>query len=657
MILAGAFVLFACNKPQEPAKAEKGPEMTVNSYSESTYMGAQIKVSVTLEDKSYDLSTVNALLYYGETKVAETTVRTKEQGEYEISLQAPLYKDIPDGLATLVLKAQNVGLAITETELEVALKRPDFETLTLVTEAGGKYTMNKTGDYLYEVTGNFDAYVNSTIVTPEFGEGETITLGWDGSALSASATALIPFGAGLAGEYTLSANLYDLSIAPSGKASVVAVAEYKKGQVMDFGTVVDMNNWTIDPDYFNVPEDGGPVTFRAVDGLYRMVYDIDRMFIQVEPMADKDHVLTLSEDGSGGLWVIGANFGKPVIGESWNTEVGAYAAAQVEPKIYEFSLAVPSQLAISSSEIKFFHQKGWNGEFTKANYASIELDPAFEMTDSGNIQAKDLKAGTGYRIRMDLTGGVNAAKISYEEFEVKSTGLDITVNGEKAMKLSESVYKVISVMVEQNSYINFTGIDNPLEWTLDQDHFTLTEEGLKFNAISGYYSFELNVEHKYVVVRHVTSDGKAATYRDEGAITMMGWGVGYPAMAQQLAWDNGLLITLCQIEKGVYQFTGVACEDGDQTLVGNCWRYNDISFKFFGQAGWGDEWGTVTLTDEAKKYFEVPGNVELIVESTDGDKKTFKPLEKGATYRMTVTDCSPCDDGGKFNVTIDFKKL
>lgn len=657
MLCAGAVMALACNKTPEFIRAEKGPDMVINSYSESTYMGANINVDLTLTDADFALSTVKAFLYYGETEVANTTVRTKEEGNYLVSLQAPLLKDVPNGTATLVLKAQNVGLAITETTLDVALKRPDFETLTVKAEDGTEYTMNKVADYQYELTDNFPAYVNSLIVTPEFGEGETITLGWDGSGLSASSTELVPFGSSIAGTYTITANLLDLSVTPTGNAAVVSVAEYRQGQTMEFGNVVDVKNWSIDPDFFNVPEDGGAITFRAVDGLYKMDYDVKNMYIKVEPMADANTTLSLSEDGSGALWLIGSGFGKPVIGPSWNTTDGAYPAAQVAPKIYEFTLAVPSQLSISGSEFKFFHQKGWGGELVKANFSQVNLSPAFEMTDSGNIKAADLQAGTGYKIRVDLTNGVNAAVISYEEVEVKSTGLEITVNGEKAMKLSESVYKVISVAVEQNSIISFSGIDNPLEWTLDQDHFSLTPEGLKFNAISGYYSFELNVEHKYVIVRHVKADGKAATYRNEGAITFMGWGVGYPCMANQLAWDSGLLGTLAQIEPGKYQFTGVACEDGDMTLVGNCWRYNDISFKFFGQAGWGDEWGTVTLTDEAKKYLDIPGNVELIIDSQDGDTKVFKPLELGATYRMTVSDCSPCDGGGKFNVTIDFRKL
>lgn len=656
---AVASLAFSCtDTPKEFVKTDKGPEMTVNSYTESTYMGAVIKVHLNLADKDFDLSTVKGSLLYGETEVATLTQRTKTEGEYTLEIQAPLLKDVPDGTAQLVLKAQNVGLGITEQTLDIALKRPDFETLTIKSEAGEEYTLTKTEDYKYEVEGNFPAYVNSTIVTPEFNDdGEFITLGWDGSALSASKTDLIPLGASIAGKYKITIDLLTLSAAPTGNAAVVSVAEYKQGQKMEFGNVVDVENWTLDTDFFSLNKDTKEVTFRAVDGLYKMDYDTEKKFIRVEPMKDESTPLSLSKDGTGALWVIGSGFGKPEIGPSWNTEEGAYPAACVSPKVYEFTLAVPSQLNQSGSEIKLFHEKGCNGQFEKGDYSEINISPAFSMTDDGNIHAADLKAGKGYKFTIDLTDGVKAAKISCEEVEVAVGGLDIEINGVKALKLSNTVYKVTAVKVEKNSIITYKGIENPQNWTFDADHFELTADELKFKAITGFYSFQIDLENQYIIVRHVKEDGKAATYADEKAITFMGWGVGYPAMAQQLGFDSGLLITLAQIEDGVYQFTGVACEDGDETVVGNCWRYTDISFKFFGQAGWGAEWNTVTLTDEAKKYIAQDGNVELIVESNDGGNKTYKPLEKGATYRMTVTNCSELNADNKFDVTIDFRKL
>lgn len=654
-----AFAALSCTKTPEFVVAEKGPDMVVGTYTESTYMGAVIKVPVNLKDSDFALSTVKAFLYYGETEVNAVTLRTKTEGDYEIEIQAPLLKDVPDGTATLVVRAQNVGLGITETELGVALKRPDFSTLTLVDENGATYTMNRTQPYTYEATASFPAYVNAKIQTPEFNNGEVITLGWDGSGLTSSETAeLIPFGASLAGTYTLKADLVNLSVSPTGSADVVTVTEYKKGQKMEFGNVVNVENWTLDPDFFNFDKDTKAVTFRAVDGLYKMSYDTENMFIRVEPMQDADNPLKLADDGSGAVWAIGANFGKPAIGPSWNTDDGAYAAAQVADKVYEFTLAVPGQLAISGGEFKFFSEKGWGGEFSKDKYTSVDLAPAFTMADNGNISVAEVTAGKGYKIILNLTAGASAAKITYEEVEVAAGGLDITVNGAKALKVSSSVYKVPAVQVAKNSLISFSGIDNPLDWTLDQDHFSITNEGLKFNAVDGYYSFELNIDKKYVIVRHVKADGKAATYKNEGALTIMAWGVGYPMMSQQLAWESGLLLTLAQIEPGVYQFTGVACAENDDTVVGNCWRYDNISMKFFGQAGWGDEWNTVTLTDEAKKYIAQDGNVELVLDhKDDAGEKVFKPLELGKTYRMTVTNCSTVDGDGKFNVTMDFRKL
>ena len=653
--LAGVAALASCQKTPEFITTEVGPDMTVNSCTESTYMGAEIKFSVDVNDKDFALSTLKAKLLYDETEVNNVTIRTKENGTYEGSLQAPLYKDIPDGIATVVFTSQNVGMGLSYDTLYVQLQRPDFESLTLVTEEGENYVLPRTEAYKYELSGSFPAKVKGVLVTPAINEeGDVITLGWDGSALSATNSNPIPFTAGVAGEYTISADLMSLKASPMGATNVSAVYELKQGQVMDFGGIVDLNNWTVDYDFFVVNDDFTEVTFRAVDGHYLLSYDVKNMYVKVEPVDADGNLLTLSADGEGAVWVIGANFGKPVIGPGWNTTEGAYAMAQVSEKVYQFTLTAPGQLAVSGADFKFFHQKGWGGEFLKSDYAEINIAPAFTMTDSGNIQGADLKGGKSYKLTLDLTGGVKAAKLSYEEVVIPVNLLDIQVNGVAAMKMSNEVYKVMAASVEQNSIITFSGIDNPLDWYIDPDHFEITAEGLKFKAVSGFYSFELNLAEQFVTVRRVKEDGKAATYADEGAITFMGWGVGNPYIAKPLAWDSGQFLTLAEVQDGVYQFTGVAGE-GTDTTMGVRWQYDaELSFKFFGQAGWGAEWGTVTLTDEAKKWLDVYGNVELIKVDEAGARQ---PLELGATYVMTVTDCTPLDGDSKFNCTIDFKKL
>lgn len=652
---AGVAALASCKEEPVLRLTDVGPEMTVNSCTESTYMGADVKFSVDINDAEFALSTLKAWLYYDETKVGDLTIRTKENGTYEGAVQAPLYKDIPDGIATIVFAAQNVGMGLTYDTLYVAVKRPDFPTLTLKTEEGAEYTLNRTSEdgYVYEVTDNFPAKVKGVIVTPAINdEGDVVTIGWNGSALDAAKKdASIPFSAGLAGKYNIWVDLMTLMASPvDGSANLQNVMEYKQGQVMDFGSVVDLNNWTLDYDFFNVNEDFTEVKFRAVDGLYKFDYDTEKMWIKVEPMASDSELLALSEDGSGAPWVIGAQIGKPAIGPGWNTTDGAYPMAQVAEKVYQFTLSAPGQLAVSGADFKFFHQKGWGGEFVKSNYAEVNIAPAFNMTDSGNIQSSEVKGGKSYKFTLDLTGGVNAAKLSCEEVVVPVNMLDIKVNGVAALKMSNEVYKVMAASVEQNSIISFSGISNPLDWYVDPDHFELTGEGLKFKAVSGFYSFELNLANQFVTARRVKEDGKAATYADEGAITFMGWGAAQYKMTEQLAWENGALITLAEIEDGVYQFSGIAVEETDGETVGGRWRYDYLSAKFFGQAGWGAEQASdLNLTDEARKYLKQSAGSNI--EMADG-----VTLEKGATYVMTVTDCTPLDGDNKFNCTVDFRK-
>lgn len=660
VVSAGVMALASCQQEPVLRLTEVGPDMTVNSCTEATYMGADIKFSVTVNDDDFALSTLKATLLYDETEVNTVTIRTKENGTYEGTILAPLYKDIPDGTATLALASQNVGMGLTYDTLYVSLKRPDFNELTLTDETGKTYKMAKKEGYVYEITDEFPTLLKGMVSTPAINEaGDVITMGWDGSQLSVNHVNPIPFSSTIPGEYTISVDLMKLTASPFGyviseefdlsESNATAVYQLRQGLGLKFPSIEAIHDWDLDPDFFTVDEDKN-VIFDAVDGYYKFQADFKNAFIKVLPCDADGNTLSLNESGDGAVWVIGANFGKPSIGPGWNTTDGAYAMAQVSPKIYQFSLNVGGQINETSGEIKFFHQMGWGGEFKQENFASFDGAGVFQMTESGNVKLADNAKMTekkAYRFTLDLTNGVNAAVLKVKEVEaIGGASLNILINDVKADKLSRTIYKVKSIALEKGEAISFSGIENPLEWYVDPDHFTVDASGLKFNAVSGYYSLELNLDMNYVTVRRVKEDGSAATYADEGAITFMGWGVAHPVMSSQLAWDSGALITLAEVEEGVYQFTGIAVEETDETTIGGRWRYDYLSFKFFGQAGWGDEWGTVTLTDEAKKLLAVPGNAEL----AEGAE-----LEKGATYVMTVTDCSALN-GGKFDCTIDFRK-
>ena len=63
VFVAMGAVALSCEKTPTFEKAEKGPEMKVNSFTESTYMGANIKVNLNLSDADFALSTIKAVLY------------------------------------------------------------------------------------------------------------------------------------------------------------------------------------------------------------------------------------------------------------------------------------------------------------------------------------------------------------------------------------------------------------------------------------------------------------------------------------------------------------------------------------------------------------------------------------------------------------------
>lgn len=663
VFLAGALLMASCQEEKYFQKAEKGPEVTVKAYTENAYMGGMVKFAVELKDASYDLSVLNAKLMYDESEVSKVTLRTKTEGVYEGEILAPLYANsVNSGVASLVLEAVNVGLGKTEETVAVALERPNFENLTLSDQDGNKWTMNRVADYLYEVTDNFPALLQATVTSPAINEdGDVIVIGWDSSAskLDVTKDTPIPFSASLAGEYTVSVNLQTLEASPFGyvieeeldlsEAEPEKMYDLRQNLALVFPEIDAVSDWDLDPDFFTVDENKN-VIFKAMDGRYKFIADFTQSFVKVLPVDADGNTLTLDENGDGAVWAIGQNFGKPVIGPSWNTTDGAYALAQVSPKVYQFTLNAGGQLK-EGVAIKFFHQMGWGGEITGADYASVDGAGVFVVTESGDINIGEGKKPAdkkAYRFTLDLTGGRSAAKLKIKEVEaVGGAALDISVNGAKADRLSKNIYKVKTVSLKKGDAVSFSGIEDPDSWYIDPDHFTGTAAGALFNAVDGYYSIEMNLESKFMTVRRVKADGSAATFKDEGAITVMAWGLAHPVMTSQLAWDSGALITMAEIEKGVYQFSGIAVEEEDGTTMGGRFRYDYLSVKFFGQAGWGDEMGTATLTDAAKTVLAVPGNIEL----AEGVE-----LEKGATYVMTVRADNSGFAGGKFDVEVDFQK-
>lgn len=661
--VVAAFLLTACNKTVEYVFADKGPQMTVQSYSEKVNMGGNIKFSVDVKDDDFALSTLKAKLMFDETEVSSISIRTKENGVYEDVLEVPLLKDIPDGIASVIFVAQNVGQAITSDTVYVDVARPNPETVTLVDSKGNEFTMSRTEDYKYELTKLLPKSFSVFAKVPSLDEENPIVLGWDGKELVVGGDNPIPFSASNEAEYTVNLDLMALTASPFNKlisvesnlsesATKEILRMYQNGGIV-FKSIPNIKEWDLDTDFFSLDENDN-VVFKAVSGYYRLIADFPNAFIKVEPVVDeKGENLVLGEKCDGAVWVIGKDFGKPSIGPSWNTESGAYAAAQVAPKTYQITLNVGSQLGNTPS-LKVFHQKGWGGEFT--SYAEFDGADVFKVTASGNIElaeGKTMAENRAYRFTLDLTSGLDKAKMTVLEVEAHGgKALDIFVNDVKADKLSRTLYKVKAVSLKKNSAINVKGVEDWDAFYFDQDHFVKNGKQLTFNAVDGFYSVEMNLEDKYVTVRRVKENGTPATFKDEGAVTIMGWGLAHPRMTSQLAWDSGLLITLAEVEPGKYQFTGKAVGEKSEEIGGRL-RYDYMSFKLFGQAGWGVEMDKnyVISANAETLGFQKGGNIEFDV------KKTQKTLEQGATYRLIFEIPDKTINDNKFKLSFDCVKL
>lgn len=665
LLIAPVAVLASCKDDAMDVKfTDKGPEMTINSVAEKAFMGDSVRFSVTLKD-DFPLSTLKAKLLFDGTSVSDVTIRTKEYGTYDAAIAVPLLADIPDGTAELVLTAQNTGLGITESTVDVNIERPHPATLTLVT--GGKsYTMQNTGEYSYAVTDAFPAESSALISLIPASGSDPVWLGWSGSALKPVAEGSsdqIPFTAVKDGTYTISVNLMDLTALPFGsitaaltESSNVTVLNLLQGSELEFSGISNPDQWNLDYDFFTLNADN-TITFKALDGLYKFTADFGGKFIKVESMKDKDNAATLNDDGTGAVWAIGAGIGKPSVGPEWNTTDGVWCLAQSEKAVHQITLTVGASLAKSGFSFKFFHQKGWGGEFK--SYASIADETGlFKVADSGNIEPAEgdtaLEIGKSYQFAIDMTGGVSAAVLRIKEVEIPVSSLDIKVNGVQASRISATHYQIPSLSIEKDAAIGIEGISDLSSWYLDPDLFYLDGAVIKSNVVSGTFCIDLYLDYGYATMKRLAADGSEATIAD-GALWMMAWGLANPVMTQQFAFTPGTAFCMAEVRPMVFQLTGVAVDEKDGTTLGGRFRYDYISAKYFGQDGWGAEKGKILGKDGTIKFTNLAADLFKVTESV-GDNISLidgKELELGATYVLTIDLSKTAEDGVE---VIDFVK-
>jgi hypothetical protein len=435
ILLSAIFFLLvagfsACDDDE---KTDGHPELALEKEVSLAYFGDSIPFTATVSDQDQvPLSTLKAQLFFGDEMVSETVIRTKAEGEYSGKIFVPFLKDIPDATATLKFVAQNIRFAIAQETFDVSLSRPEFSHLTLVTESGN-YQMEPAGNHRYVATEDFPQKVKGYIEAPAYGEnGNPISFGWGNEgAITQGSEADINFSNYSAGVYDITFNILTYEASPfitlefaGTEMSMVDENNFKvemdleQDQNLEISGIPNIDEWSMDEDYF-VDNGDGTYNFRAVSGKYRVTANFEHEYFIVEAMNGND-LASLQSDGTGAIWIIGEGIGKPSLDNQvgWNTDK-ALCMAQISPKKYQVTVVAGTSINGTNINFKFFHQKGWGGEFTSEALSSesdlIFVGDGANGRDPGNLGLFDgvtLEEGQKYVLEVDVTSGIDSAVLS-----------------------------------------------------------------------------------------------------------------------------------------------------------------------------------------------------------------------------------------------------
>ena len=651
--LAGVLFMNSCNDDE---LVPGNPVMDFKTETGDACFGDSLPFIINASDVDVPLSTLKAQLFYGEEKVSETVIRTKTSGEdYTGKIFIPYYANIPDGKATLKFILQNINFTLTEKEQELALVRPDFPYMTFVAEDGQEYKMDRNALYEYSVTAKFSQKMKGYIKSPKVGEnGNELIFGWENNEIiQKQDAATIPFSNAKAGKYTISFNSFSYEASPFVKLKINGTEleaidddhasidmNLTTGQELELEGFPNIDNWWIDQDYFEMVN--GKLKFLPIAGDYRIIADTKLQWFNVYALKDGE-LAKLQDDGTGAIWVIGNNVGKPsetTNAVGWTTEKGL-CLSQITPKKYQMTLVAGKSINATTIDFKLFSEQGWGGEFSsekltsKSDIIGVGAGKEVNGHDNGNLFIKDGKAleeNGIYKFVVDVTAGVDKAvltveKIGEQAFEEQKAFL----NGAKMITTDNAIY-TISTNLEQNGEMEFSGaIEDLSDWWVDPDYFSMSADGvLTFNPMSGTYKIKADNVNKLLSAVRMNGTAEATLGDDgHGAIWLMGWGVGSPSLDSQFGWDSGNNYCVAEVAPKKYQFT---CTAGPEkgSSIGQRIRFDYLSCKFFFQNGYGGEFsGDNALAIEAgsEAFIADKGNIEF----ADGAK-----LEENATYVITV---------------------
>ncbi|GHV56550.1 hypothetical protein FACS1894182_03350 [Bacteroidia bacterium] len=407
------------------------PAMELKTDMSSALFGDSLPFIMHVSDK-VPLSTLTAQLYFGDEKVSERVIRTKTEGDYSGKIFIPYYKDVPNGTATLEFTLIDTHLSSVKKTIDLPVSRPQYPYLILVT-ADASYPMIPTGTpYEYAATEKFPSNeLPAYIKTPATGNGNEITFGWESGEITQGVINEIPFTSAQGGEYSVTFNTKTYKGAPFFELTVngqkMAMVdkenfridmELTHGQQLTVEGIGNIGEWWIDSDFLTKVSDN-VFTFAPITGKYRITANTALKYFVVEVMSGNTPA-TLQSDGTGAIWVIGDDIGKPSAAKnkiSWTTEKGLCMAPMGNKK-YQLTLIGGQTVPVTSINFKFFHQKGWGGEFTTNLTTTSDIifvGDGSNGRDTGNlgiVSGKTLEEGVAYVLTVDVSAGISNAVLT-----------------------------------------------------------------------------------------------------------------------------------------------------------------------------------------------------------------------------------------------------
>ena len=419
MLMLGLLGVSSCK--DEIDQFDDHGAATIVSFTgpEKAYMGDSIAFDFEVKSSGVRINQAKVQLYYGEQMVSEAFYSLKSDGKYSGKVMAPYLKDTPDGDAKVILRIQNERFSNASKEMTVAVERPKYQSLRLITDDGTEYAMTPVAgqDYQYSVRGDFPLNMNAIIVAPAYEDGtdnqylkgNELTFGMSDGRIALGATDYIGFETTnyeADGKYEITFNTLSFECGPfpkfglrfdtqnlfyefegSGNTFYVE-ATFKKDDIIKVsGMKEEYPDYWKNPTWFDVvKEDAELLHFRGREGKYRFTLNRGMKAIMMEQL---ENASTPSKLNATAIWVIGNNqIGFPSYAQNninWNTSQAFNLVPLTDTK-YELILEVG--VNVGSVNFKFYGEKGWANEWRgPSDYSIQEGSNYIKYASDGNFNA------------------------------------------------------------------------------------------------------------------------------------------------------------------------------------------------------------------------------------------------------------------------------